>query len=52
MKEAVYSVNGTDIGVSIDQMIFISCMIDYNAKGGLGHATFIDILKNNYNQIP
>lgn len=52
MKEAVYSVNGTDIGVSIDQMVFISCMIDYNARGGLGGADFLDLLKNNGGYIP
>ena len=52
MEEAVYSVNRTDIGVSIDQMIFISCMIDHNAQGGLGDAPFVDILRNNGNYIP
>ena len=52
MAEALYSVNGTDIGVSIDQMIFISCMIDYNAQGGLGDADFVDLLLNNGGYIP
>ncbi len=50
--EAIYSVNSTDEGVSIDQMIFIACMIDYNAQGGLGDAVFLNILYNNNRLIP
>ena len=52
IQESVYRVNDTDIGVSVDQMIFIACMIDFNARGGLGDATFKNILNNNNRLVP